>query len=240
MEISKNCPLIISNLFSYDFSACAYNLLKSIGWDLSNIEFDNKEKRNIQIGLLQRDNEKLAKFLTSSINNLVDYYFKINNIKTENLIVRAKDGFIINKKMAILDHTMPIDLRSLISKIIISSDRKKYLAIHVNGNIEVKGIRNKPVDVSFYKLFRNLSFSTNRNLLSGIENIRQAILNSENILWFTTIDDNNYIVPILGSGMLKLNRSSLQLIDPEEIDKTFLWDEYIWPFARSILIHCSS
>ena len=80
MEISKNSSLVLSTLFSYDFSACAYNILKSIGWDLSNIDFDDKKKRNIQIGLLQKDNPRLAKFLLNSINNLVNHYFIINDI----------------------------------------------------------------------------------------------------------------------------------------------------------------
>lgn len=240
MEISKTCPLILSNCFSYDFSACAYNILKSIGWDLSNINFNDKEKRNVQIGLLQKDYPRLAKFLLESITNLVNHYFKINNITKDDLIVRARDGFIIKKKMEILDHTMPIDLRSIISKIIISTDRKKYMTIHTSGEVEIKGIKNKTVDVSFYNMFRNLNFSTKRSLMVGLERMRQSVLTSENILWFSTTDETNYNVPIIGSGILKLNRASLQLIDSDEIDKHFLWEEYIWPFARSILIHCNA
>ena len=240
MEISKNSSLVLSTLFSYDFSACAYNILKSIGWDLSNIDFDDKKKRNIQIGLLQKDNPRLAKFLLNSINNLVNHYFIINDITQDNLVVRARDGFIINKKMENLDQTMPIDLRSIISKIIISTDRKKYLAIHTNGNVEVKGIKNKTADVSFYNLFRNLNFATKKSLVVGLESMRQTVLSSDNILWFSTTDGYDYNVPIIGSGILKLNRASLQLIDPDELDKHFLWEEYIWPFARSILIHCSA
>jgi len=240
MEISKSCQLVLTTLFSYDFSACAYNILKSIGWDLSNIGIENKEERNIKIGLLQRDNPRIAKFLLGSITNLVDHYFVINDVTEEDLVVRARDGFIIKKKMDIINQTMPIDLRSVISKIIISTDRKKYLAIHTNGNIEVKGIRNKTADISFYNLFKNLNFSTKKNLLVGLERIRQTILSSENILWFSTRDNDNYNVPIIGSGILKLNRASLQLVDPDEIDKHFLWEEYIWPFAESILMHCSA
>lgn len=240
MIISKECPLVLSSVFSYDFSACAYNVLKSIGWDLSKIDYDNKEKRNIQIGLLQKENPRLAKFLLDSINNLVNHYFAINKITNGDLIIRARDGFIIKKKMGILDRTMPIDLRSIISKMIISTDRNKYLAIHTNGDVEVKGIRNKTVDTSFYNLFRNLEFSTKRSLLYGLEIMRQSILNSENVLWFSTMDEDGYNVPIIGSGILKLKRSSLHLVDPNEIDKWFLWEEYIWPFARSILIHCNA
>lgn len=240
MEISKTCSLVLTTLFSYDFSACAYNILKSIGWDLNNINFENKDERNIKIGLLQRDNPRLATFLLDSITNLVNHYFTTNDIREKNLIVRARDGFIIDKTMSIIDNTMPIELRSIISKMIISTDRKKYLAVHNDGIVEVKGIRNRTMDVSFYNLFKNLEFSTKRSLLIGLERMRQTILNSDNILWFTIKDNDNYNVPIIGSGILRVNKSSLQLIDTDEIDKYFLWEEYIWPFARSILIHCNA
>lgn len=239
MDISKTSNYIISSLFSYDFSSCAYNILKSIGWDLSAIDYDNKEKRNIQIGLLQRDNPHLVKFILNSINNLVDHYFSINNIKVEDVIVRARDGFILTKELAIVDDTMPIELRNTISKMIISYDRTKYLALHTSGDVEVKGIRNKTLDSSFYLMFRNLNFSTKKSLLTGLEHMRQTILKSDRIKWFVREDDPGvYLVPILGSGLLKLNKSSLFLVDSEEIDKQFLWDEYVWPFARSVLIHC--
>jgi len=239
VEINKTCNLVLSTLFNYDFSACAYNILKSIGWNLEGVDFQNKERRNIQIGLLQRDNPRLSTFLLDSITNLVDRYLMINNIsRDDDLIVRARDGFIVTKDLKILDQSMPIDLRNTISKMIISSDRKKYLAINTDGSIDVKGIRNKTVDISFYSLFRNLEFTTKRKLLIGVEMMRQSVLDSNNVMWFTIFDGDAYQIPIIGSGILKLNRASLKLIEPEEIDKLFLWEEYIWPFARSILIHC--
>ena len=71
---------VLTNLFQYDFSACGYNILKNSGFDISNIEYFDKKKRNIQIGLLQRDNPSLAGFLASSIENLIDFYLKENNI----------------------------------------------------------------------------------------------------------------------------------------------------------------
>ena len=241
MVISNSCNYIIGYLFSFDFSSCSYNILKSIGWDLSNIDSDNKNKRNVQIGLLQRENPRLTEFILNSIDGLVDHYFYINNIKDENIIVRARDGFIITKNLTIIDSSMPIDLRGTFSKMIISYDRTKYLAIHTNGKVEVKGIKNKTFDSSFYILFRNLDFSTKKGLLVGVERIRQAILKSNKIEWFVREDEkNSFLVPIIGSGLLKLNKSSLKLVDCDEIDKYFLWEQYIWPFARSILIHCSA
>lgn len=239
MEISNNCDYIIPHLFSYDFRSCSYNILKSIGWDLSGIDYNNKEKRNIQIGLLQRENPFLTRFILNSINNLIDHYMTINNVNSKDIIVRARDGFISKVRLTVIDDTMPIELRNTISKIIISYDRSKYLALHTNGNVEVKGIRNKVLDLSFYKMFRNLNFSTKKGLLIGLERMRQTVLKSTNILWFVREDEpGSYMIPIIGTGLLKLNKSSLHLVDCDEVDKNFVWDEYMWPFARSILIHC--
>lgn len=241
MNISSVCNLVLSNLYGYDFSACAYNILKSINWDLSEVEFENKEKRNIQIGYIQRNNPNVANFLLNSINNLVDHYFNVNGISKENVIIRMRDGFIIDKPLNIIDITMPIDLRTIYSKIILSYDRSKCVGITNNGYIEVKGIRNKTLDISFFNMFKNLNFSTQKSLMVGLENIRKTILSSENIEWFMRVnDEESYIVPIMNTGLLKLNKASLRMVDIDEIDKYFIWEEYIWPFARSILIHCHS
>lgn len=239
MKMSKTCNLILSTVYSYDFSACVYNILKSIGWDLSDINFEDKKTRNIQIGLLQKDNPQLSKYLINSIDSLVDSYFSLNSIGALNIIVRARDGFLITKKLENTNHTMPIDFRGTISKLIITPERDKYIAIYPNGKVEVKGISKKVVDCSFYELFRNLNFGTKKGLLLGLENMRKSVLNSDNIMWFSGQgSDEMYHVPIINEGLLRLSRSALSMIDPSEVDKQFLWEEYIWPFARAILIHC--
>jgi hypothetical protein len=237
MDISKSCDLVLSDLFLYDFQSCYYNILESIGWDLEGIEKDDKLKRNIQLGLLQKDNPQLSKFLIDSAESLINYYLRTNNILEEQVILRQRDGVILTKKLEILDQTMPISLRSIISKMIITLDRNKYLAIHSNGQIEVKGISNKTIDTSFYNMFKNLDFSNRKQLFLGLEKIRQNILKSENLLWFTEEKDDLYLLRIIGEGIVKLNKSSLKIIDIKDIDKNYLWTNLIWPFAESCIIH---
>ena len=206
---------------------------------MSNINFEDKKIRNIQLGLLQKDNPKLSKYLIDSVNDLVNSYFSLNNIQYDDVILRARDGFFITKKLEKTNHTMPIDFRGIVSKLIISADRCKYLAIYSNSNVEIKGISKKIVDCSFYNLFRNLNFGTKKGLLLGLENMRKSILNSENIMWFSGKGEGDiYHVPIINEGLLRLSRSAISMIDSSEVDKQFLWEEYVWPFAKSILIHC--
>ncbi|MCK5016508.1 MAG: hypothetical protein KAS32_05480 [Candidatus Peribacteraceae bacterium] len=240
MFISKTCNFVLSDIFSYDFSKCNYKLLESIGWDLSSIDEQDKLKRNIQIGYLQKSNPMLARFLYDSTTRLIDFYLNLNNISNENIIVRARDGFYSTKKLRVVETTMPIEFKSIISKLIISVNRSRLLEIHVNGNVEIKGVRNKTVDNSYYNLFRNLNFTTKKGLYAGLESIRRSVLSSDNIMWFTRIDDGGaYYIPLIDEGTVKLNRSSLNLIEPTEIDRSFVWEEYIWPFAQSILVHAS-
>lgn len=242
MKINNDCSLVLSSLFCYDFSACAYNILQSIDWDLTNIDFNDKQKRSVQIGLLQRDNPQLSRFINETMLRLVDHYININHIDERKIIVRTKDGCISEEKFKITNDTMPIDLRNIISKMIITLDRKQFLAIHTGGDIEIKGVKNKPKDVTFFNLFRKLDFSSKKSLLLGLEYIRKSIMHSDNVSWFVQLneEDNTYNVPIIGEGIIKLNRSAINLIDHEEIDKSFVWEEYIWPFAESLLVHCHS
>ena len=175
MKINDNCNLVLSSLYEYDFAACGYNILKSIGWNLSKIDFNNKEKRNIQIGLLQRDNPSMARFILESTVKLVNHYLKINNIQSSELIVQTRDGFILSRPLKIIDSSMPIDFRSVISKMIISANRKSYLLINTDGKVIVKGIKNRPINSYFYDLFKQLDFSNKTELLLGIERIRRVL-----------------------------------------------------------------
>ena len=93
----------------------------------------------------------------------------------------------------------------------------------------------------YFRMFRNLNFSTKKSLLNGLEAIRQSIMNSTKIMWFVReSEDGAYLVPIIGEGILRINKSSLSMVDIEEVDKSFVWEEFVWPFAKSILIHCYS
>ena len=236
MIISKKCNLILSSLFDYDISKCSYSILESIGWNINNINRDNKKIRNIEIGLLMRDNPKLSEFLLSQTEKIIDNYISLNKIGNDDIIIRAKDGFISKKPLTITDNTLKLESRGIVSKLIINQERNKYLAIYSNGQVVVKGI-NKTLDTSFFDLFKNLEFGSKKNLMIGLENIRKIILDSDNVKWFIRKDQDEIYIPILNQGFVKLNSSLISLIDIDEVDKIFVWEEFIWPFIKSILIH---
>lgn len=238
MLINKNVDYILSNLYEYDFSACYYNILKNIGYDISNIEKNDKIKRNIQIGLLQKNNPRLSNELLNKTNNIIDHYLIENNINENEVIWRQKDGIITTKKLNKLNISMELEYRRTIMKLISSMDRNKVLLLYNMNEVDVKGVSNKPLDISFYKLFLNLNFCSKSQLFQGLENIRQNIHKSNNILWFSRESENGIKIP-LKQGLINISKSALLSIDINDVDKTFLWEYYIWPFAQSLLLNCS-
>ena len=121
MNINKNCRLFLNNVYSYDISACHYNILKSMNYDISNIEKDDKLKRNTQIGILMRDNPKLTSVIRSTTESLINEYILRNKIPEDSIVIRQYDGFMSLKPLKITtDQYLPIDLQSIFSVFIIS------------------------------------------------------------------------------------------------------------------------
>ena len=238
--INKTCPLVLSDLYEYDFSACAYRILQSIGWDLSGVPFEDKEKRNIQIGYIQRDNPRVSAYLQLSIQKLVDHYLRENHVVDEELILRQKDGMTVKRRLEKTNTSMPIELRGVISKLIIDVSRKRWLILYMDGRVVAKGVPKKTKNMAFFENFRNLDFSSKKNLISGLELMRQRILSSSEVSWFLQEDeDGSLVVPLKNVGYIRINESAVSSISPKDIERSFLWDEFLWPFVETILVHCS-
>ena len=234
--ISKTCNLVLSDLYSYDAVACSYNILKSVGWDLRDIDATNKERRNIQIGKLQMGNSVFSSLMIEQTNFLVDYNLKINNVKENEIITIQRDGVILTRPLK--QTSTNFSLRSIISKMILSIDRKSYLLIHSDGTVEVKGVRDKPINISFYNMFSNLNFYDKKLLLRSINFMRNSILNSNTNSWFAIEDGDSVSIKLIGIGKIKLSKSSLSVIKSNEIDKIFIWEDYVWPFIQPLLLYC--
>lgn len=239
--IRKNFPNVLSNLYEYDFSSCVYNILNNIGWDLDEVDEEDKLKRNIQIGYIRRDNPRVSVYLENSMKSLIDYYLRINNIKDEEIVLRQKDGLILTKPMKNLNETMSLDFRGVISKLVTSLDRRKWLIIYSDpkSDVTVKGIKNNLYDRSIYNFFRNFNYSNKHSLIDSIEKFRQVVYGERGRKsWYVLKEDDEYIVPIKEVGYMKLRKSTISSLSIEDIDKRLLWEDYLWPFVESIMVYC--
>ena len=151
--------LFLTNIYYYDISSCHYNILKTFGFDISNLNKEDKESRNIKIGLMMRDNPRITEILRETTNNLISDYISRNDIEKDQIIVRQYDGFISTKRLKRIDGSIPLDLRSIFEKFISSIDKDKYLALDEKRNTVIKGIshKNSKIDTLYTKIL-NFNF----------------------------------------------------------------------------------
>lgn len=238
MKINQKVNLVLKDVYSYDISSCHYNILKQYGFDISEIDKDNKEKRNITIGKLMRDNPRITNILRDTTNNLISEYLNTNNINDEDLITRQYDGFVSLRPLKILDRYIPIDLRCVYSKLIISSDRSKFIALDYNDNLDVKGVAHKYTEMDkIYKKILSINFMNKRIIFNNLQIIKNEILFGENIeLYAIPTEDNFYNISFKGYGMIPISETVISMVDPNDIEREKYFDVYIRNFTESICI----
>lgn len=232
--INNKCKLVLQDLYFYDFKSAYPRLMKSIGWDFSNVDLDNKYERNIYIGIQQRNNINLSSFLIDSITKQLEYYLLINDIKDENIIVTQRDGYILNKPLKINDGAMKLDFRGHIDLLILSPDRKKYMAI-TEKEVVVKGIKNYYKDLdNIYRKFLKLSFLNKKILFSQLENLKNEVINgTDKELYIVKIKDKKFIQSY---NNIVLEISDDKYINISTIDRRRYFDHYFKEFFQSIFL----
>jgi len=205
---------------------------------MDSIEYKDKQSRNVRLGYIQKEYPKIAQSLSFSITKLVDFYLDSSNIKKEDIILRLKDGVFLKKPLTNLNKTLPIDFRGIVSKLILTTDRRSWMIIK-KDSVVVKGISNKPIDSSFYNLFNKINYNSKKAIITSLDKIRYSVLSSDNIGWFCFENGEHIVVPMKKMGLIKFNKTIFGNISINDIDKKYTWEEYIWPFCRSIIIHCS-
>lgn len=232
--INRNCPLVIKDLYLYDFKSAFPTILSKIDWDFGDVDLENKEERNIAIGISQRDNKNLTSFLNNSVDSLLNYYLQENGVKKSEIIVTQKDGFILTKPLTSVDQFIKLDLRKVIEFIIISPDRKRYL-ISFGNSVEVKGVPNKYSELdTVYKKFSKLNFYNKRNLFSQLDNIKKLVLHNKNKKFYMVEINDRYIIQTIKHGQLEVKNTDHFSLD--DIDSKRYYNHYFRPFLNSVFL----
>lgn len=238
MDFNKSCKLFNRNVFSYDISSCHYQIAKKLGLDLSKIDKNDKKQRNIQIGLMMRNNPKLINVIRQTTESLINEYLLLNDLKEDDLIIRQYDGFITKKTLKITSLSIPIDLRNSFINMIISCDRKMYIA-NTDEKVIIKGLSKKYEKIN--KILENIlkiNFANKSSIFSTLQKIKDDFFDSEDPLLFAipSSEKNKCYVVVKKYGEIEISDGVLNSMDIDDIDKRFYYDFYIKPFTKSIVL----
>ena len=238
MNINKYCRLFLNNVYSYDISSCHYNILKSLNYNISNIEKTDKLKRNTQIGMLMRGNPQLTNTIRSITESLIDEYILRNKLLKEDIIIRQYDGFLSIKPLKqTTDQYLPIELQSIFSVFIISLDRTKFIA--TDGNkISIKGIPNKYSEINeIYKKLLFINYANKNSIFVSLQNIKNEVLNSKNPkLYCIPSGEDKYNIFLKQYGQFEISETLINILDTNDIDKERYFNYYFKSFFDSIAI----
>jgi len=240
MKLNQRHPTFLNNVFLYDINACHYNIMKNNGYDISNIDFDNKLNRNKEIGKMMRTDRKLTKLLAETTRNTIDEFIKINDINDDDIVIRQYDGIIVLKacKPATING-LQIEERYMFSDFLESLDRKSYVAYdRFKNKIVLKGIpfRYEEMDQVIKRII-TINFSIKEEVFNTLEEIKQYILRCNDINLFSIPSgDSKFIVHLKDYGELLVAKNLLKLMPLEDIDKKKYFDQYIKPFSKSLTL----
>jgi hypothetical protein len=241
MKLNNKSKLFLRDIYSYDVEACHYNILKNIGYSLKNIDSQNKLKRNIQIGKLMKNNPNLSKLLRTTTESILDeYIFRSGLNEEDDIITRQYDGLITSKPLKNIQTKIPLKLKHIFDYLIISINRDSYIA-KSNNKIIIKGVSNVyPGIKTFFEKLCNINFLNKTQVFVSMEKIKDCILNSEDIMTFFIPNEdetNNYgVIFFKEYGQIQINKNSLNIIDPDDIDREFYFNFYLKPFTESITL----
>jgi hypothetical protein len=235
MPINKTCNFINRDLYFYDFKSAYPRIMGGIDWDFSSVDLNDKEGRNIQIGLSQRDNENLSSYLINTVTSMVDYYIKRNGLKEEeDVIVTQRDGLITKKSLLITDELMKLDFRGMIQLLVITTDRKKYLSVRDDNKVEVKGVQNVYDELFIiYNRFSNLNFFDKKVLFSQLHAIRKAVFKIEDKKFFMIPFNEEIVVQSLNGPRVVSGELAFSIKD---IDKLKYYNHYFREFVESVFL----
>jgi hypothetical protein len=206
---------------------------------MSDIDREDKLKRNIQIGMLMKKNPQLTNLLRSTTKSIIDEYIAVNFIKEEEIILRQYDGIIITRPLKVTNTgQVRLDARKHFEIFIISFDRTMYLALDSSKEITIKGIpfRYSAMDKILGKLCK-ITYSSKIEVFSKLQQIKNEILHSQDAeLFAIPVSDESCHIFFKEYGEIEIKKSMLNVLDTEDIDREKYFRFYLEPFTKTIAL----
>lgn len=216
---------VYTNLYEYDVKSCFYNILKKINYNgIDKLENYEKLKRNIAIGIMQKNNPRLGKYLNRVSKNLIDCYIKENNLKNENIILRNKDGIITDTLLNNINIGIELSYRGFILKAIRGKDGN-FLLYYDDYTVRIMGMKPFVNDI-FLKKFINIPEDNKKQYLNKLNDLRYEILKEcDDKDCYTMVGKNDtIIIPTKDNTFINLNKSFYEKVSLNTIDRNFVWN----------------
>ncbi len=238
MQLNEKLNLVMRDLYLYDIEACHYTIMKNLGYDVSNLNFEDKIERNIQIGQMMRKNPRLTSLLRNKTKSTIDEYILKNNVSEDEIVIRQYDGLILTRTLRETNvNEIPLNIRKHFEIFIVSFDRSKYIAYDSSHKVTIKGIafRYPQID-QIYEQICKINFSNKSAIFKSLHKIKTNFLNSNDPnLFGVPLKNEKYNILLKGYGEIEVSQPTLRIMDTDDIDKQKYFNFYITPFTKSIV-----
>jgi hypothetical protein len=236
MNINTSIPFVLRDVYLHDIEACHYQILKNLGIDISHIDPENKLKRNIQIGLMFRDNPALSEKVREITNSTISQYIDINKVKDDELVIRQYDGMLTTRRLEHTSDFMEIPVKEKFDIFIISIDRNKYIAIS-DDEITIKGVSHSYEKIeAYYKRLLKINYLSKESIFRNLELIKNDLITNKDVETFAIpIEGNKFKMFFKKYDDMDISSSMMNLLEVEDIDRIKYFDLYLKPFTRSIV-----
>jgi len=239
MQLNENLNLVLKDIFLYDIEACHYTILSNLGYDMSRIDYDDKFERNKQIGKMMRENPRLTSLLRTKTKTIIDEYILKNNVTEDQIVIRQYDGLILTRGLRETNvNEIPLDMRRNFEIFIMSIDRTKYIARDSRGKTSIKGVSFRYPEIDMlYKKICKINFSNKSAIFKMLHKIKNEFLYSDNpFLFGVPLKNTKFNINLKAYGEMEVSKSTLKIMDTNDIDKQKYFDFYITPFTKSIVV----
>lgn len=241
MKFNSECKLFLSEVYDYDIPSCHYQILKNIGYDMSNIPKDDKKIRNIKIGMLMKNDPALTKLLRSTTIDTIKEYMKINEIKKSDILLNQYDGVLLKVPLTYTEELdLHLSLKNYYAQFLISFQRNSFMALTENDSVIIKGVPNLYEKMEeFMKQIMHINFTNIKSMSLSLKTLKESFYSHGINLFAIPNNKDLYNILLKDIGNVEIGKSTIKL---NMIDNTLImiddyFKSYIEPFFKSLVYH---
>lgn len=223
--------MIYNNIYEYDIKSCYPNIY-SLYFDYTELQYMQKDKRNIKIGKFLKDKKIMQNHIKHIIDNFIYMFMSDNNIKKSDILIRQKDGILCTKPM-IKNRTDILypRLKNKYNYFISDEMFKKYIGFNFKDEkCILKGVPYKSVNIEtfLFKQLKNIDLENIHLTLSILRKTKNLFYNiNDKMLFAIDTDKDNYLFFTDDNKQVKVSKNQIKYINVN-IDRDKYFNEYFF------------